>query len=186
MVHECGRVFQRGKEPESTLVLESPMGRAGRSMLSGSSARRARTTAEERTDTTATTIDANNNAASAWTRLPSASSAMCVVGATTTGAREPVCVHRNAPDERAGATHAHPCPGVCLDLAKRSNNFLGNGVELWLTLGPGHRGSSRMSLGRARARFSRCLIALPRDVVQISNHDPLSWHCSVGNQETTW
>jgi hypothetical protein len=67
MVHECGRVFQRGKEPESTLVLEFPMGRGGRSMLSGSSARRARTTAEERTDTTATTIDANNNAASAWT-----------------------------------------------------------------------------------------------------------------------
>jgi hypothetical protein len=35
---------------------------------------------------------------------------MCVVGATTTGAREPVCVHRNAPDERAGATRSSPMP----------------------------------------------------------------------------
>ena len=71
--------------------------------------------------------------------------------------------------------------GVYLDLGKRCNNFLGTARSCGLPWGA-RGGQAAIQIGSTRAKIS-CLIARPQDVIQISNQDPLSWHCSVGTQE---
>jgi len=63
------------------------------------------------------------------------SNALCIMRATVTDAREPVCVHINAPGA-VGAAQAHSPRGVCLDRATRLQHFPWNGAELWLALVP--------------------------------------------------
>jgi hypothetical protein len=61
------------------------------------------------------------------------SNALCIMRATVTDAREPVCVRINAPGA-VGAAQAHSPRGVCLDRATRLQHFPWNGAELWLAL----------------------------------------------------
>lgn len=182
------RVFalQRRKEPELIFVAHVPNGTRrsledARSIHNNTSKREAQQTLEEKKAPQSPGLPAHGHY-----YMPAVGPVKRHVHhlRATCDAREPVCLHENTPGELAPLKLIRPGGFVSI-WAKRWKHFPWNGAELWLALVHAKRSAREICHRNPlnQGRKISCLIARPRHVIQISNRDPLSWHCSVGLQE---
>jgi hypothetical protein len=102
----------------------------------------------------------------------------------TCDAREPVCLHENTPGELAPLKLIRP--GAFSRSARAmAALFLEPPRAVACPGAQARRSASEISHQNPlnQGKKISCSIARPRHVIQISNQDPLSWHCCVGMQE---